>query len=178
MNQPASIVPPDVLHQMIGLAVDVPIEGNFVEIGVYQGGTAWHLLQIAKSQHRTLHLFDTFTGIPHFGPNDRHRPGDFSDVNLDAIRESLRGAVFHVGTFPETMTLDVGPVAFVHLDCDQEKSVMDGCVQMWPHVIPDGIIYCDDYFDLIGAKLAFNRFARFIGAEVRLTPSGRGYIVK
>ncbi len=38
--------------------------GDFAEVGVYRGGSAQVLYEIAQEQNRTLHLFDTFTGTP------------------------------------------------------------------------------------------------------------------
>ena len=53
-------------------------EGEIAEVGVYKGGTA-RILARACPQ-KTVHLFDTFAGMPEVRPEiDSHKPGDFGD---------------------------------------------------------------------------------------------------
>jgi hypothetical protein len=130
-------------HRTAELAGTTPV-GCFVEVGVYKGGSAWHLAQVASHQRRKLHLFDTFTGIPFKGSLDVHEVGDFGDVSLDAVRRAIPSAVFHVGVFPSTVPDDMDNVAFVHCDCDQLDSVVSVIGAMVPRLVPGGIIAFDD----------------------------------
>ena len=150
---PRSLVHPSVIEAMIAVAADTP-PGAFAEIGVYQGGTAWQLHELAKRQGRHLHLFDTFTGIPHQGAHDKHKVGDFGDTNLADVRFCCPKAIFHVGLFPDTLPLYLHRVAFVHCDCDQEASVRSVISNMWHRLVRGGVIWFDDYAQLDGARIA------------------------
>lgn len=46
------------------------IEGDVAEVGVYKGGSAYLLASVLRDTDKTLHLFDTFAGMPHV---DEHR---------------------------------------------------------------------------------------------------------
>src|ERR1700744_2313217 len=82
----------DVIAELIDRARLTPL-GAFLEVGVFQGGTAWHLAKLGAEQKRELYLFDTFTGIPHACAIDSHKVGDFAGVDVNAIRDSLPGAI-------------------------------------------------------------------------------------
>jgi hypothetical protein len=127
--------------------------GNFVELGVYRGGTAWQLLEVADEQGRELHLFDTFTGIPYKGPMDRVDVGVFSDVDLDEVKELLPGAKFYVGLFPDTLTNDVQNIAFVHCDMDTYQATKAVKPALWDRMVEGGKIFFDD-LDIEGVATA------------------------
>lgn len=133
------------LRTMLELAAGTPSAGCFVEFGVYRGGSAWHLARLAGAQGRALHLFDTFAGIPERSVHDQqHAVGDFGDADLTTVRSLIPSAIFHVGVFPATMT-DIGPIAFVHIDCDQYRSCLAAIEQFWPRLISGGLLLFDDY---------------------------------
>lgn len=128
-------------------------KGMFVEVGVYKGGTAWHLLEVANQQKRKFHVFDTFTGIPKKGELDLNNVGDFGDVDLDEVKELLPEAIFHVGLFPDTMTDDVKDVAFVHMDGDIYFTTKAFKTHLWDKMVFGGMAYFDDC-DLRGVSQA------------------------
>jgi len=151
-----SIVAPAQLEAMGALARKTPL-GAFAEIGVYRGGSAKVLYDIAVAQDRELHLFDTFTGIPFATPGlDKHEVGEFAvDPGFEhKLREALPLAWIYVGTYPETHGDDLPPMAFVHVDCDQYTSYKAVLALMWPLLVPGGIMLFDDYPYLGGAKKA------------------------
>jgi hypothetical protein len=131
--------------------------GALVEIGVYRGGTAWHMAEIARMRGSKLYLYDTFTGIPHARPEmgDAHKVGDFGDADLDNIRRHIPDANIIVGVFPDSL-VPMDPVAFVHCDCDQYESVRAVCLTMPPLMVFGGTIILDDYNCLQGANTAVN----------------------
>jgi O-methyltransferase len=129
--------------------------GDLVEVGVYQGGSASCLAEVAREQGRRLFLFDTFAGMPHADYSiDHHKEGEFADVSLESIRAAIPDAIFRVGVFPETLTDDVGPIALAHVDCDQYKSIRDCCIHLAPRMVPGGIMIFDDPDALPGARKA------------------------
>ena len=129
------------------------VAGPIVEVGVYQGGTAWHLAHVAREWSQPLHLFDTFTGIPFADTDDTNRKGEFCDTSLEEVQLAIPDAVFHAGIFPDTMPVDFGSVAFVHSDCDQYRSVRAVIDTFWPVMIPGGIMAFDD-MDTAGGRKA------------------------
>jgi len=104
------------------------VRGNFIEAGVYKGGTA-KLLQIIleKSPEKTLHLFDTFEGMPETDKNaDLHKRGDFRDTNLKDIMAwtGTERVSYHPGFIPTTfLGLEKERFGFAHVDVDIKSSV-------------------------------------------------------
>jgi O-methyltransferase len=122
--------------------------GEVAEVGVYKGGTA-RLLALALP-HKTVHLFDTFAGMPATNSDfDRHLAGEFSDTSLAAVQERLkdcRNARFYQGLFPATS----GPIAqtkfsLVHVDADIYESVRACCEFFYSRLEKDAVMLFDDY---------------------------------
>lgn len=148
-------------------AVDLP--GSIMQLGVYKGGSA--VLLCEAFPNRTVHLFDTFTGMPAIQQDiDDNQPGVFGDTSLEEVQERLKeypNAVLHPGLFSETcFVLDDAGLSFVHLDCDLYLSTKQGLECCWPKLLPGGVIVCDDYGcpSCRGATLAWDQFD-FGGAE-------------
>ena len=143
MKRPSSLIHDGAVSETAGIAKGAP-EGCFVEVGVYKGGMAYALAEVAREQGRELHLFDTFTGIPFQDPGDNHKAGDFGDVVLADVQAAIPDAHFHVGVFPGTMPKDMPPVAFVHCDVDQHESVRAVINEFWPRLVVGGVMAFDD----------------------------------
>ena len=135
------------------IAASSPLGGCFVEFGVFQGGTAIMLAEVARKQGRALYLYDTFTGIPFKDDIDNHRVGDFSETDVEEVRKAIPDAIVVQGIFPDSL-VSMPPVAFVHVDCDQYRSVKDACLVFPPLMVPNGIMVFDDYGSLPGATKA------------------------
>jgi O-methyltransferase len=153
---PHSLVSGEVAAALCAKAAATP-PGAFVEVGVYHGGTAWHLARLAETQGRRLYLYDTFTGIPYRCDRDSHAVGDFHDVDLTRVALDVGYGTFVPGIFPAS-ALDMGPIAFVHLDCDQFQSYRDALEYFEPRMIEGGVIWCDDMPALQSAADAINEF--------------------
>jgi hypothetical protein len=173
---PRTILSEGCLGAIIRLATASPPGGAFVEVGVYQGGSAYELWLIAQKQRRAVHLFDTFVGMPFCGPLDRHPIGDFGDVDLASIRDAMPTARFHVGVYPDTHPADLGPLSFIHCDCDQYASYRAVIDMLYPLLMPGGILLFDDYPYLPGAKQAVEE--SFALWQLRDTGNCRYYVVK
>lgn len=169
-----SVICDNWLQEMKETAASMPA-GGFAEIGVYQGGSAQQLYDVAMAQCRDLHLFDTFTGIPCKSKCDRHNIGDFGDTNLDAIKAALPKAFFHVGMFPNTLTDDVKNIAFIHSDVDQYESQKAVNKFLWPRVVTGGMMMIDDYYLLDGIRQAVDED---FGKDLMLSPNQRARVVK
>ncbi len=151
MIPPDSCLAPASLESMLELARSSP-PGLFAEVGVYKGGSAWHLATLG----RELHLFDSFSGMPLADPEDNHRIGDFADTSLNLVRAAVPDAIFHVGTFPETLPEHLTGFAFVHVDCDQYRSVRDCIRLLGPRMVSGGIMLFDDWSFTTGATRAID----------------------
>jgi O-methyltransferase len=172
MDRPHSLIGDAQLLEMMSLALDTP-PGPIVEVGVFQGGSAVYLASVAKGTGRSLHLFDTFKGIPCKGPGDHHNVGDFADVSLDAVRLAIPSAIYHVGIFPHTLPDDLQGLSFVHCDADQAQSVEAVIQRLWPRVVPGGIIVFDDSDQIAARKVIEDAFGGQL-QDVR----GRVYVRK
>jgi O-methyltransferase len=133
------------------------LPGDFVECGVYKGGTAMLLASIG----RPLHLYDTFTGMPEADAiHDTHRAGDFSDTSLRAVRTLVPTATFHPGWIPESFANIPATISFAHIDVDLYRSVLDCCKYIYPRMVPGSFMVFDDYGfpSCHGARKAVDEF--------------------
>ncbi len=146
--------------------------GCFMEVGVYQGGSAVHLLGLARQQKRVLYLYDTFTGIPYQSEWDSHVIGDFSDTSVERVRALCPDAVITPGIFPHS-AVAMEPIAFVHLDCDQYRSYQESLAFLLPNMLPGGVLWFDDSPCLAGALKAVTEC---FGPRLRLHSCGKHYV--
>lgn len=175
--QPPSIVSAAQLDALAALARRAP-EGDFAEVGVYQGGSAYVLYKIAITRGSDLHLFDTFSGTPVFTEGlDKHKiDREFAAEEApQRLRQVMPMAKFYIGIYPQTHPENLPPLAFVHCDCDQYLSVKAVIDHMWPLLVPGGIMIFDDYPYLLGAKRAVEEV--FPPKDLRLAGQ-RYYAVK
>lgn len=147
--------------------------GCFVEVGVYQGGSAWHLDNLAQEQNREIFLYDTFSGIPYQDAIDSHQVGDFSDTSHEEVCALLPRAHVIRGVFPGS-AVPMPPIAFAHLDCDQYRSVKEASIYLLPHMARGGVMWFDDSPCLEGARQATHAV---FGARLWLSSSGKHFVV-
>ncbi len=141
------------------------LEGDMAEVGVYKGGTS--VLLARANPAKTVHSFDTFTGIPSAREaDDVHVNGDFDlGGTVPPILAAEPNVRVHVGTFPATAPPDPdggggggdsgggggGVVArprrycFAHYDGDTYQSCLDFIAHFRPRTVPGGILMFDDY---------------------------------
>lgn len=174
MPQIESQIGNDALNLLCEIAEETP-RGAFVEVGVYKGGSAYFLAGVAREQNRKIYLYDTFSGIPHADPlsGDSHVVGDFNDTSVETVRDLIPDAIVLPGVFPGTM-IEMGPVAFAHIDADQYKSIRDSIDSLWPSIVDGGAMLFDDYGCLSGATKAVNE--KF--CDVFLTKHNKAVVVK
>jgi O-methyltransferase len=126
------------------------VAGDFAEVGVYRGGGARVLSRVKGD--RTLHLFDTFAGMPDTDParDTAHSAGDFADTSLEAVRRYVGtdGVRYYPGLFPDTTIGHEAALqrfAFVHLDVDIFQSTLAGLRFFYPRLSPGGMVVTHDY---------------------------------
>jgi hypothetical protein len=118
-------------------------EGSIVEVGVYRGGSAYHLARLG----RPLFLFDTFEGMPQAGPLDKANPvGKFADTSAEEVQRLIPSATLVKGIFPDTLTaVDLPRVGFVHADADNYEVTRAILKRMPLYMPPGGLILIDDF---------------------------------
>lgn len=136
------------------------IPGDIAEIGVFQGATS--LLMKTYLQNRTLHVYDTFSGIPNVDPETcKFTTGDFA-CPLEHVQRVLGfdRVVYHSGTFPDTFHEQNQRFAFVHSDTDTKEGTLATLTHIFPVLVPGGIIVLDDYTFACcpGVKLAVDEW--------------------
>jgi O-methyltransferase len=185
-----TLVSPDrlwVLYCLSRQALKLP--GDFVECGVYKGGTARFfadlLVDEGAAHDRHLFLFDTFRGMPDTDITvDQHRAGDFDDTSLAAVQQFVGVRDFikwHPGLIPESFSgVDLGRIAFLHIDLDIHKSILDTLNHLYSSIVPGGVIVFDDYgfASCYGARKAVDEFFSS-RAEMPLSlPTGQALVLK
>jgi ADP-heptose:LPS heptosyltransferase len=146
-------------------------DGEVIEMGVYRGGSAAAIAWMLRHAglERTVHLFDTFGGMPPTTGEDTHEEFDFSDTTAAAVSESLNRVVagfpfrFHPGLFSETLQeVSERHFCFAHIDADLYQSVREACEFAYPRMDAGGIMLFDDYAapSCPGAMKAVDEFFR------------------
>jgi O-methyltransferase len=151
------------INALASSAARVP--GDFVECGVYQGGTALFLGSIAETSGKGLHLFDSFAGMPEqTKATDSYKVGSLGDTSLEAVERRLshlRGISIYPGFMPETFAgTNIPTIALAHIDVDQYKSTLECCKFIYPRMSLGGIMIIDDYGrpGTPGARVAVDEF--------------------
>jgi O-methyltransferase len=152
------------------------VEGCFVECGVAGGGGSapMALALVEAGDRRTLHLFDSFEGLPHCGPKDGGQMGhhatnylmdpllpeserlkttNISVGTLAQVQENMKkwqvdaaNISYHKGWFQHTLPgLKLAPIAFLRLDGDLYESTMCCLDNLYDQVAPGGYVWLDEW---------------------------------
>ncbi|PJA68265.1 hypothetical protein CO157_00095 [Candidatus Peregrinibacteria bacterium CG_4_9_14_3_um_filter_49_12] len=133
-------------------------EGDFMECGVYKGGTAL-LMAYALFRNKSsnvVHLLDAWEGMPSPGTEDAGTtiPAKFfSDSSEKEVKRLLKNHGLHSyantrkGWFKDTLPKMRGPFSLVHIDCDLYAAVHECLSHILPRMSPGGLIVIDDYGD-------------------------------
>ncbi|WP_152015658.1 TylF/MycF/NovP-related O-methyltransferase [Bosea sp. EC-HK365B] len=131
------------------------IDGDFLEVGVWTGGTGVLLAHAAArcNASRIVHLCDTFEGIVKAGEHDPfYKGGEFSDTSLEAVqarvdRNNLPNVRIHRGMFPDDTASKLESLCFslIHIDVDVYQSARQTFEWAWPKVSVGGAVVFDDY---------------------------------
>jgi O-methyltransferase len=185
--------------------VERGIPGDIVECGVWRGGSmmaAAHTLKSLGDQDRTLHLFDTFEGMP--DPTDRDRRYDgrpaseflanrgrddlyWASCSVEDVQANMgligyQGAVRYIeGRVEETIPREAPErIALLRLDTDWYASTKHELEQLYDRVTPGGVLIVDDYGWWQGSRQAVDEFLAERKLSIllhRIDTSGRVAIV-
>ncbi|AZO25100.1 macrocin O-methyltransferase [Mesorhizobium sp. M1E.F.Ca.ET.045.02.1.1] len=152
----------DMLHKCLDKVVVDGVPGDFVECGVWRGGSCIFMagyLKVNPAEKRRIFVADSFDGLP--------APSFEQDIGLDlskvvypelavddeTVRENFRvydldsnAVVFVKGWFKDTLPqLQTCEIALLRLDGDLYESTMDSLEALYEKVSPGGIVIIDDY---------------------------------
>jgi O-methyltransferase len=172
------------LTRGVEYVVGRPVEGAFVECGVWRGGSimaiALTLLRLGITD-RDLYLFDTFSGMTPPSDEDVKHTGetasdllarssrdshDWAVASLDQVREAVLGVGypenqihFVQGAVEETLP-DHAPetIALLRLDTDWYVSTKHTLVHLYPRLASSGVLIVDDYAYWQGARRAVDEY--------------------
>lgn len=142
------------LLPMVEMAASTP-PGCFVEVGVFWGGSAFHLNALAQKQNRQIYLYDTFAGLPCADMTVDSLPAGLLATDFATVRQTL-GPYPHMYKcwFPHDVDLPPEPIAFVHMDVDQYQCTKEATAALLPLMAPGGVMWFDDSNTLEGARKA------------------------
>lgn len=152
------------------------VPGDFIETGVWKGGTCIFmraLLKINQITDRKVWVADSFQGLPK--PDTEKYPEDEGDdlwsieqlrVSLEQVKDNFKKfnmlddqVVFLKGWFKDTLpTAPINKLALIRLDGDMYESTMDGLKNLYHKLSPGGFIIIDDYGAIEACKKAVHDF--------------------
>lgn len=145
------------------------VRGNIAEVGVFKGDFAKVLN--ASFPDRKLYLFDTFDGFDKRDVQVEETRGyssgkqDFSETSIELVLSKMKfkeQCIIHKGYFPDSLNGLEDTFAFVSLDPDLYKPILDGLEYFYPRLSPGGFIFIHDYnnSEYPGAKQAVKEFSK------------------
>lgn len=177
--RPYTLTPPDRVAALVGAVdylVDHDVPGDFVECGVWKGGSlmaAALRLRHRGATDRELYAFDTYTGMTDPTEEDvdhagrRHEPqGPDAQLPVDADEAAVRRNLDSTGYPAERIHTVAGDVAetipgrapeqiaLLRLDTDFYESTKHELEQLWPRLAVGGVLVIDDYGHFRGARKA------------------------
>lgn len=143
------------------------LDADMAEVGVYQGGSAKIICE-AKG-NKTLHLFDTFEGLPEVSETDVifddikfFKKNQMNQTDVSTVQKYLsnyKNVHIYKGKFPNTSEpIKNSSFSFVHLDVDIYESTLNCLNFFYPRLIIGGIIISHDYAASQGVRKAFQDF--------------------
>jgi len=173
------------LVRAVEYLVRAGISGDIVECGVWRGGSmmavAMTLMRLRQS-NRMLHLFDTFEGMPPSADIDRDYTGRSASENRQTCRwstpeswcragiEEVKQNLFTTGYPSELLRFVPGRVedtipqhapertSLLRLDTDWYESTRHEFEQLYPRLVPGGVLIVDDYGYWHGARRATDEY--------------------
>lgn len=168
------------LNSAVRYVVEAGIPGDFIECGVWRGGSVMMIaltLQNLGVTDRDIYLYDTFTGPP--PPTDAdvdvhgvsmvdltNRGVKWPQANADEVKANLAATSYPVQRFHLVAgdVLDTIPrvapaqIALLRLDTDWYESTRHELEHLFPRISPRGVLIVDDYGYFRGARRATDEY--------------------
>lgn len=162
------------------------IPGDFVECGVYRGGSAGVLgYEAARSKFkRKVWLYDSFTGMPEATEKDDDFSRSIEGTNVGSIKQVQR--IMHrlkvpeeqytiiIGLLEDTLPPPEKPkIALLHIDCDFYNPVKLSLETFYDSVEPGGYVVLNDYGSFQGCRIATDEFLSNLNPSLPLVEIDR-----
>ena len=128
------------------------IEGDAIELGVYEGGNAFYasLFLALNNDKRKYILIDSFEGFGNLSrnvpPKFKNKFRDVSFAKVNDIFNDLRAADVVQGYVPHIFpSLKSSQYSFVYYDCDLYEPLIDSLHYFFPRLAKGGYFLVDDY---------------------------------
>jgi hypothetical protein len=179
-------------------ATSLRVPGDFVECGVNAGFMSSAVMRHLRwnSLDRRFYLIDTFSGpvLNQYSPEEIARgrlrlaedalaAGSYV-TDLGRVRANYSewpNAVVVQGAIPEVLpALDIGAVAFLHIDMNCAYPERAALEFFWSHLSPGAIVLLDDYayFGHDQQTSAIDSAVQALRANILSLPTGQGVIIK
>jgi O-methyltransferase len=184
------------LYKAVEYLVRHDIAGDFVECGVWRGGSVMMMaLALQKlGAKRKIHCFDTFEGMsPPTGADIRHDTGEsaasilarserhegdhmWGIAGLDLVTKNVASTGYPLdlvsfckGKVEETIPGSAPDrIALLRLDTDWYESTRHELVHLYPRLVPGGVLIVDDYGFWRGARKAVDEYFHEAGEKIFL----------
>lgn len=185
------------LYKAVEYAVQRGVPGDFVECGVWRGGSAMMMVLTLLQNNvrdRKLFLYDTFDGMSAPTEEDRDRSGrpagqllaesdrrDTAGIWCVSPREEVHANLASTGYPMENIRLVRGKVedtlpseapstiGILRLDTDWYESTRHELVHLYPLLVTGGVLIIDDYGFWQGARKAVDEYFREPGRGILLS---------
>lgn len=162
------------------------IEGDFVECGVWRGGSTMAAIDTlikAKDTTREIYLYDTFEGMSEPTEADKVFTGTTADhlmnttdkedptsvwcysaldevqQNVGTLKYPSQKVHYIKGKVEDTIPGTMpGKIALLRLDTDWYESTAHELKYLYPLLVPGGVIIIDDYGHWEGARKAVDEY--------------------
>jgi O-methyltransferase len=182
------------LYQATCHVLDSDVPGDFVECGVWRGGSVMLMASTLLSRgcsDRTIWLYDTFDGVPPPSDDDiqemsgrpardvlaeRERSGDDPfwgiasraqvERNLEQTGYPMDRLRFVQGDVRTTIPADAPEtISILRLDTDWYASTLHELEHLYPRLSSGGVLIIDDYGYWRGARKATDGYFQSLGAR-------------
>ena len=172
------------LYQSIHYIVDHNLPGDFVECGVWKGGSSMIIALTLKKlgvENRSIYMYDTYEGMSEPTDNDKDLHGSSAESQLktaektdniwcystlDEVKASMQRTgypagkiVFCKGKVEETIPHTIPEkIALLRLDTDWYESTRHELIHLYPLLCKQGVLILDDYGHWQGARKAVDEY--------------------
>lgn len=175
-----SVEPMYNLYKSVEYVVKNNIPGDFVECGVFKGGSAMmiaYALLHFNDTTRKIYLYDTFEGMSAPTDNDVDIKGETAEsllekgqaicyspieevkANFENTKYPTNQVFFTKGKVEDTIPTTIPTqIALLRLDTDWYESTYHELVHLYPILEKNGVLIIDDYGHWAGARKAVDQY--------------------
>lgn len=162
-----------ILLRELASVLEQRVDGDVVELGCYEGGSAVELQRylVKHAPERSLWLYDSFEGLPQKTEEDRSPIGSLFQAGVlkaapSRLKRNFVKANLPIPEITRAWFYELDPedlpdqIALAFLDGDFYESIMDSLKLVWPKMATSGVVIVDDYDNakLPGVRKALDTF--------------------